>query len=153
MQGRDLPKLSALLIELGRIARFGIVGVVVTLVYVATTFIAVEFMGLAAVSASMVGQVASTSVSYFGHASFSFGVEADHRMYLWRFLIVAAVTFGLNVLVTYLFTDVMDLNYQISIAFIAILIPLTNYFCNRFWVFRSGVDALATRPSNGPDLR
>jgi putative flippase GtrA len=134
--------------ESARLARFGLVGVLATLVYAAATFVAVEFLVLAAVSASILGQLTSTAVSYFGHLFYSFGVESDHRTYLWRFLVVGVVTFALNGLVTHLLTDVLGINYRVSIVVVAILIPLTNYACNRYWVFRSGIQALAAGPPN-----
>lgn len=141
-------KFSFLSVEFSRIARFGVVGVLATLVYMTVTFIAVELFGLAAVAASIIGQCTSTLVSYLGHAFYSFGVETDHRTYLWRFLAVAAITFALNGLVTYLLTDVVGVSYRVSIICVSVLIPLTNYICNRFWVFRSGLEAAPSQVSN-----
>lgn len=146
-----LPKLSLLLTEIGRIARFGIVGIVATFVYVAATFVAVELLELAAVSASIVGQLTSTAVSYFGHALYSFRVHTDHRTYLWRFLVVAAVTFGLNGFVTYALTEIGGVSYRVSVIVVAILIPLTNYACNRFWVFRSGLQPAVPGLTRSPN--
>ena len=143
-----MPKLPLLLTEVGRIVRFGGVGILATLVYMAATFVAVEWVGVAAVMASLLGQLASTAVSYFGHLYYSFGVAADHRSYLWRFLAVAVVTFSLNGFVTYLLTDIIGVSYRASVVVVAILIPLANYLCNRFWVFRSGLRALGFKKTS-----
>jgi putative flippase GtrA len=69
---------------------------------------------------------------------FSFAVKTDHRSYLWRFLVIAALTFAMNAVVTYLL-DFLLVQNQISIAIVTTLIPLTNYFCNRFWVLSPGL--------------
>jgi putative flippase GtrA len=139
-----LRKLSLLSVEFSRIARFGLVGVLAALVYMMATTIAVEFLGFAAVGASIFGQLASASVSYVGHSFYSFGVESNHRAYLWRFIAVAVITFSLNGLVTHLLTDLLDVSYRVSIIVVVILIPITNYACNRFWVFRSGLHPSAS---------
>src|SRR5688572_20981874 len=130
----------------GRIFRFGIVGIAATAVYAVTTLLAVEIAGLRPVLASIVGQVAAAGVSYFGHAIYSFTVELDHRTYLWRFLIIAALTFGMNVLVTWLLTDVVEMSYRTVLVIVTIMIPVTNYLCNRFWVFLPGLKSF-----NPPD--
>ena len=148
-----MPKLPLLLTEIGRLARFGIVGVLATLVYMTATTVAVEVFGFAAVSASILGQLTAATVSYLGHLYYSFGVASDHRTYLWRFLAVALVTFSMNGSVTHLLTEVIGVSYRVSVIVVAILIPLTNYLCNRFWVFRSGLrmDRSRTAPKEPYD--
>jgi putative flippase GtrA len=143
-----VPRVSLLLTEIGRLVRFGLVGALATLVYMAATFAAVNFLLLPAVGASILGQLTSASVSYFGHLFFSFGVESDHRTYLWRFFAVAVLTFSLNGLITHLLTGVIGVDYRVSILVMAVVIPATNYLCNRFWVFRSGLLTPASRTTD-----
>lgn len=127
------------LVEIGRIVRFGLVGVTATLVYAAASLFAVEILNLDPVSGSILGQLVAAGVSYFGHSMFSFGVKTDHRTYLWQFLVVALLTFAMNAVVTWLLTDLLMISHRISIAIVTVLIPLTNYLCNRFWVFTPGL--------------
>jgi putative flippase GtrA len=134
-----MSRFAELAVETGRIVRFGIVGLIATVTYATATFIAVEWLRIDPVPASILGQGISTPVSYFGHAWLSFQVKADHRTILWRFLVIGAVTFGLNGAVTHLFTHVFSISNRITIIVVTILIPLVNYLCNRFWVFRPGL--------------
>ena len=123
------------LIELGRIIRFGLVGIAATLVYAMVSAVANERLAMTPVLASIIGQTASMGVSYFGHSLFSFRVKTNHQTYLWRFLIIAALTFALNGAVTWLIADILKLSPRVAIATVTILIPIVNYIFNRFWVF------------------
>ncbi len=137
-----MPRIADLVAELYRFVRFGMVGILATLVYAGMTFVGVEFLGLAAVRASIVGQVLSMAASYFGHSIFSFGVVTDHRAHLWRFLVIAVLTFGMNGVVTWALTNAMGLGYRVAVVIVGVLIPVMNYVCNRFWVFLPGINSL-----------
>jgi putative flippase GtrA len=127
--------LAELAKEAARIARFGFVGVLATLVYAAVTSAIVEAGLGIPIAASIVGYLAAAIVSYFGHLRFSFAVEAEHEVFAWRFLVVAAAAFAANILVFYLFGTVLGASYRISVAMVAMLMPIVSYVLNRFWVF------------------
>jgi putative flippase GtrA len=133
--------LRPLLVELGRMVRFGVVGVFATLVYVAVAGPANEVFGILPVIASLLGVTASIGVSYFGHLFFSFRVEPNHRDFLWRFLLIAALSFGLSAGATWLIANVMQLSPRLAIATVIVVIPIVNYVCNRYWVFMPGLPA------------
>lgn len=142
------------IVEFGRLFRFGIVGIVATLVYAGATLFAIEILHLAPVLSSIVGQLTATGVSYFGHSMFSFAVQADHKTYLSRFLVILLLTFALNASVTWLLSDVLQISHRISVAVVTVLIPLVNFVCNRYWVFLPGLQAgpampVASEPPNG----
>lgn len=148
MKGKvDMPHgWSDLLVETGRILRFGVVGIAATLTYAGATALSVEWLHLAPVPASILGQIVSTGVSYFGHAFYSFRVKGDHRTFLWRFFVIGALTFTMNGAVTWLLTDKIGVSYRISVAIVTVLIPITNYLGNRFWVFLPGlIDPTASK--------
>jgi putative flippase GtrA len=129
--------------EVARIIRFGIVGIAATLVYAGVTYLVVETGVAKPIMASVIGQLTAGFISYFGHLRFSFAVDPDHKSFVWRFLVIAAVTFAMNIGVTFLLTEVLGLSYRVSIVVVTVLIPITNYLCNRFWVFHSGLKSLA----------
>jgi putative flippase GtrA len=128
-----------LFIEFSRIVRFGIVGIVATLVYAAATLLAIEILHMTAVPASIIGQLTATGVSYFGHSMFSFAVKTDHKTYFVRFLLILLLTLALNSFVTWLLTDFWRISHRISVAIVTILIPLVNYICSRYWIFVRGM--------------
>jgi putative flippase GtrA len=128
------------IIEAGRIVRFGIIGIAATLIYVVAAFLAVEFGHLSPIAGAIIGQATSSLVSYFGHAYYSFVVTSGgYRTFLWRFLVISVLSFGINIATTWLLTFAMALSHRIAIMVVAILIAVTNYLCNRYWVFLPGI--------------
>ena len=63
-------------IEGGRIFRFSLVGICATFVYILVSTLANEIWRITPVPASILAQIASFVVSYFGHSAYSFRVEA-----------------------------------------------------------------------------
>jgi putative flippase GtrA len=124
---------------MGRVIRFGLVGILATSVYAVATFVAVEFFYFTPVIGALLGQATSALVSYFGHAMYSFRVDLDHRTFLWRFFLIGIVTVGINVGTTWVLTEAIGFSYRIAIVVVTVLIPVTNYLCNRYWVFLPGL--------------
>lgn len=143
-----LPSFTAVAVEAFRFARFSMVGIAAAICYAIVTFLLVKGGISEAVAASVIGHLCAGVISYLGHLHFSFALRGErHRTFLWRFIIIAILAFALNILLTWLLTVVMGASYLISIAAVMILIPLLNYVCNRFWVFRPGIRRLS---GNGP---
>jgi len=128
-----------LMVEFGRLFRFGIVGVLATLTYASMAVISVEWLKIPPVPASVLSQIVAGVVSFVGHALFSFRVSGDYRVFAGRFVAIALLTVAMNACVTWLLTDVMNISHRITIAIVTVLIPVTNYICNRFWVFHPGL--------------
>lgn len=138
---RQRQLVSRIPAETGRVFRFAIVGVLATATYLFVSLMMVEAIGLSPVLASIIGQSCAMGVSYFGHAFYSFKVGKVEWVYFWRFLLVAAATFSLNIGLTWLFTERAHLPYWFSFLIVAVLIPLVNYLSNRFWVFLPGIQS------------
>jgi hypothetical protein len=71
-----------------------------------------------------------------GHSKYSFQVESDHRIFLWRFSTISAITFLMNGAASRVFAVVAGFSHTVSFL---IAIPLTNYLCNRFLVVLPGL--------------
>jgi putative flippase GtrA len=131
--------------EFWRLVRFGLTGIVATLTYGGVSYALVESSVSGPIAAAVFGYLASATVSYFGHIHFSFRVEPDHRKFIWRFVTTSIVTFPMAVVITYIITTGLGRSNQIAVVAVMVLIPLMNYFCNRFWVFGP---SLAANPDN-----
>jgi putative flippase GtrA len=129
---------SRILVESGRISHFGVVGIAATLVYIAATMFADEDLALAPIIGAIIGQAASTAVSYFGHLLYSFRVKSDHRVFFGRFVLISLLVLSLNVGVSWALTDFLGASHRMAILVVAILILIMNYLSNRFWVFLPG---------------
>ncbi len=122
--------------ELGRLFRFGIVGVAATAVYWVVTVTLAQGFGIGAVFASLLGVACSASVSYFGHQIYSFRVEPDHDRYVLRFILVNGFTLGLNLLLIWLIVDIIHFAPAIGATAVVIVIPCLNYVLNKYFVFQ-----------------
>jgi putative flippase GtrA len=131
-------RFPSLLIEVGRIVRFRMVGIAATFVYIAAAMVADEWLRLTRVLSAIIGQAASTAISNFGHLHYSFKVKSEHRVFLWRFVLISIVVLSLNVGVSWLVTNALGASHRLAIFVVAVLIPTTNYLCNRFWIFVPG---------------
>jgi putative flippase GtrA len=129
-----------------RVARFGLVGLLSALVY-ATISAGSHYFIRNMMVATVVGQIASTTVSYLGHVHFSFGVHPQHRIFLSRFLFVVGVAFAMNIASTWFLSSIVPVPYQLSILVVMVLIPLVTYLASRFWVFLPGLAGRQVLPS------
>lgn len=128
------------MMEIYRLVRFGLVGACATLVYIAVGIAANEIFLITPVVASILAQTVAFGISYIGHSMYSFRVETDHNIFLWRFSAIAALTFVLSTLTTWLIVDVAHLSSRIGLLAVAVLIPVVNYLFNRHWVFAHGLN-------------
>ena len=125
--------------ELGRLVRFGLVGIFNFFLYIGVTLTAIEGLHLSPIVGSVIGQCVSVFVLYIGHLRYSFRVEPDHWTFLWRFIVIQIVLSLSNVGMTWLLTSPLALSHRLSIAILAVLIPAMSFLLNRFWVFASGM--------------
>lgn len=125
--------------EFGRIIRFGMTGVFVTLVYAVVTIVISEMNIAGPMVATVIGYSIAATLSYLGHLYFSFRVEPDHRAYLYRFAITTVVTFTITMGTTWLFTEMWSGSVLMAIITVSVLIPVMSYVCNRCWVFLPGL--------------
>jgi putative flippase GtrA len=132
--------LQATRAEVLRLLRFGFVGIGVVVLYYALS-VAVVATGLGTpLVATTIASIVCVFVSYFGHLHFSFNVEPNHRKFVWRFLIVAASAYSLNLLLTWLLMHRLHFFYPIGFAIITVVLPTLTYIAGRCWVFAPGPD-------------
>ncbi|MGO9133456.1 MAG: GtrA family protein [Methylovirgula sp.] len=122
--------------ELGRLFRFGIVGVASTAVYWFATVALAHIVHMEPVLASLFGVGCSAPVSYFGHQMFSFRVEPDHDRHVVRFIFVLIFTLGVNLALVWLIADLLHFGAAIAATSVAIVIPCLNYVMNKYFVFQ-----------------
>lgn len=121
--------------ELFRILRFGCVGIVATGAYAAVTATVMELTGMGLVAASTIGNLSAIGISYLGHLYVTFQVPADHRAFLPRFFILAFASLALNLVITWVFSEVVPLPYPVVVAIVLAAIPAASYVASRFWVY------------------
>lgn len=122
--------------EFWRLVRFGGVGVVVTALYAALTFVLVS-LGWSAVAASLVAHVCAAIASYTGHYVISFRSTERHVVALPRFVAFVAISLALNAAGMYLMIDQLHWPILVGVAVITLLIVTLSYLSGRLWIFTS----------------
>jgi putative flippase GtrA len=123
---------------LGKLLRFGLVGVVATPVHYLALVVLVEVFGVGAVPATVVGSALGAWVNYLLNRRFTFRSAKRHRDAVPRFLAVAFGTGVLNAVLVYVGADLCGLHYLAAQVVATLIVFLTNFFLHAVWSFREG---------------
>jgi len=123
-------------------ARFGVVGIVASVVHVGLFVFSIEIFGLWEIYANILGFSVAVCVSYFGNLLWTFNhvIESNksvvNKSYLVRFWFVAILGLLLNTLIVYLISEVYHLEYYYSVILMVTATPVVIFTLNKVWVFR-----------------
>lgn len=124
------------LVGIKGLGRFGMVGVLSTLVYFVTaSLLGRPPIGVNPVVANTLGVAVSLLVSYVGHHQYTFKVQDGHRRYLPRFLVVTAGLFVLSSAATAIASYVWLFDHVAVTACITVCYPIASYLLNSLWTF------------------
>ncbi len=121
--------------SLHRVARFGLSGLVATLVYFLLTNVLVLAAELPPTPASVCAYLLSLSVSYLLQSRFTFRANAGSLDQMTRFVITSLAGLLIAWCVMAITTDVLTWSYFIGAAVVCVLIPVANFYLFRGWVF------------------
>ena len=119
-----------------QIARFGLVGIGLTLLYAAVYWPLATYV-LWPVFAVLIAFAVAVSVGFFLHSRWSFkghGKVEDRRTKI-QFLLVQTSGMALNALFTWVATDVMHGPTWWPLVPAVLVTPFVTFFLNRWWVF------------------
>lgn len=116
--------------------RFGIVGIASTFIHVAVFSLLVELFGVAPVAASAPAFFIAMIASYVVNHRWTFGAQGSHRIHLPRYVVVALISLGLNVLITYVVVNLLGYWYGLALAFVVSVVPAATFLLNRNWAFK-----------------
>ena len=120
---------------ISQLARFGVVGVGAMAVHWLVVRLLVP-AGLAPLVANVLGFAIAFNVSYFGHRSWTFASDADHRSTFWRFLSVALISFALNEVMYFLLLRFTTLDYQLALGIVLVAVAVLTFVLSKTWAFR-----------------
>lgn len=110
------------------------VGIVSSLVYLATMSAAVELFGLSVPVAALLAFLTGTAVSYAGNTWLTFQAKSDAGT-LTRFLIVVGIGMGLNQIIAY-GLDRLGAHYLAIWLTVFIVIPAINFVGHSLFTYR-----------------
>jgi len=118
------------------ILKYGIVGLLGTIVHIGVLALMVEVFQVNAVIGSIVGFVGALLCSYLLNYYWTFKSTHNHLSSFSRYLLVSLVGLGLNTLLMYVTVTILKWWYIYGQLSVILIVPATNYMLNRFWAFR-----------------
>ena len=123
---------------IGRIVRplrFGVVGLLNTVLGLAIIFAAKAFLGLGDLAANLVGYGLGLLCSFFLNRSWTFRHEGRMFATFWRFGIAFAVAYVLNLVTVFALRDAMSLNSYLAQSGGVIPYTISFYLMSAYFVF------------------
>lgn len=123
---------------LAQLVRFVIAGGLATVVYTLVYSPLAAFKITSEQVANVCGYVLAMATGYFMHSKWSFrGHDAQASQTTWRFFLVSLVSYGMNSVFIWVFTDDAMLAgpWWWPLLPILFVTPLVTFALNRFWVF------------------
>lgn len=123
--------------------RFGVVGVVATVVDFGVLILLAELGILPAVPAAAVSFIASVVVNYVLSMRFVFARREDmrRRTEFVVFVLLSVIGLGINELIMWVGTDLLSIHYVIGKVAATVIVLLWNFISRKIW--------LEARPTNG----
>lgn len=145
---REIP-VKALQHELFRLARFGVVGVFVTAIYVGTFFVLHWRFEVIEWAASLVAFALAVSCQYVAQTLFTFRATLRSARHVLRFAVTIAVGALISTGVTGVIGPGLGWPDTIAVAIVVVLVPISNFLLFRFWVYTESASH-ASRSGSGP---
>lgn len=116
--------------------RFGIIGVLSSLVFMAVTAICVSTLAIDHKLASTCGYLAALPFNFIGNRRFSFRSSNAVAGDATRFLLMHTVSLVVTVMAMGTIVDMLGLHYSGGIIAAVIIVPIVNFVVMKWWVFR-----------------
>jgi len=128
-----------------QLIRFGIVGLIATIIHVIIFVILIEFADWSGSASNLTAFFVAFFFSYFGHYFYSFKdrfvVTTTKKDVLYmptflKFCTVSAGGFFINALIAWGVVDSLQLDYWIAVVMMLTVTPITVFLFSKNWVFR-----------------
>jgi putative flippase GtrA len=133
------PRLNVQTKDLRRVVRFGMVGVIATVVHWLVTVSVTELFQMNPLVANAVGWGTAVAVSFVGHWTVTFrGHESSLLRSGLRFLGVSTLGFAANSLIYGALLAINPLLYPFWLSMTLALVAVMTCLLSNLWVFRRG---------------
>lgn len=120
-----------------QLIRFGIVGLISTLIDFAVLTILTELFGIHYLTSAAIGFIVSTLFNYLASMSYVFNSrfnDGNKKKELLIFLLLSIIGLGLNQLFMWIFVEVLQLFYVIAKVCATILVMGWNFVSRKLWI-------------------
>lgn len=125
---------QAWLTMLRKLARFGVAGVMATLVHIAVAVACVDGAGFPPVLSNGMAFLVANVFSYFVHTYWSFAHQPKPKSFV-RFFAVSLMGLGSALLISWAVQQ-QGMHYLYGIAFTIVALPAITFSLHNFWTYR-----------------
>jgi len=115
--------------------KYGLVGIVGTLIHTGTLVILVERWNMSPYLASIMGFTLSLIISYFINLKWTFKNNNNLSTFI-KYITVSLSGLFLNMAIMYIFVHLLNVWYVIAQIVTVIIVPISNYSFNKYWAFK-----------------
>jgi len=119
----------------GHAARYGIVGIIGTLLHLGILALLVERFQVDPVWSSVIGFFAALITSYILNFFWVFNSRRAHHVAVMRYLLVSFTGLALNTSIMYTVVDVLHWWYGWGALGVIMVVPASNFLLNYLWTF------------------
>ncbi len=119
------------------LARYGLVGIIATVVHSGIALIMHELVGLVPFWSHATGFCGGLITAYLGHYHYSFKDDGAHKNRFPKFVISSLIGFGLHQGGVLLLINYYQLDYTTqALPLLMVSVPALTFLMSKFWVFR-----------------
>lgn len=118
------------------IIRYGLVGLLGTLIHFSSVIALVELAQLDPVISSAVGFLLVLLISYYLNRNWTFRSKDGRSRQFFYYAIVSLVGLGINSTIMFIDVHILKMNYLFGQCFVVVVVPVSNFLMNRKWTFR-----------------
>ncbi|WP_374019214.1 GtrA family protein [Paenibacillus thiaminolyticus] len=122
-----------------KMMKYGVVGVLGTLLHVGVLVLLVEWLGLNPIISSAIGFLLVLIVSYILNLLWTFGETRGGRSAFIKYAVVSSVGLLMNTGVMYVAVEWMRWPYVLGQLLVIFVVPPINFLLNYYWTFDYGV--------------
>lgn len=119
--------------------KYGMVGVIGTVVHTAILTLCVELLDIRAIYSTILGFIGSLVLSYKLNSIWTFKENNNTSFSFLKYLVVCLSGLLINVLIMFLTVDVFHSSYIIGQGIAIIVVPIFNFTLSQYWAFSAKV--------------
>jgi putative flippase GtrA len=123
-----------------RLFKYGVVGLLGTLLHFGVLYVLVEAAFMNPIAASALGFILVLCISYLLNRRWTFEASTTGWIPLLKYTVVSCTGLLLNTLIMYISVDLLDWHYLIGQCLVVLAVPLSNFVFNSYWTFKNRTD-------------
>ena len=116
--------------------KYGIVGLIGTIVHFAVLIALVEWGHIHPVVSSTIGFIIVLVLSYLLNRNWTFSNDHSNNKSFIKYTVVSITGLLLNIFIMFTVVEIVHGSYLIGQCMVMIIVPPSNYLLNYYWTFR-----------------